>query len=135
MAFQKNYTAFASAVFGGASGRVFIDVLGQDLSGATYAWAFSETPGATAEFTLTAASAGSQGVSASYDANMVHPVTGAVVGGTRIVPQIDEATLEGLTFSGSADLNLVHTLYETPSGGSKRVRCEGILTVKQGAPN
>lgn len=135
MAFEKNYTAFASAVFGGPSGRVFIDVLGQDLSDATFAWAFSTTPGAAAAFTLTNAGAGSQGVSASYDPSMVHPVSGAVVGGSRIVPQIDEATLEGLTFSGAANLALTHTLYETPSGGSKRVRCHGVLTVKQGAPN
>lgn len=135
MAFTKNYVAFKSAVFGGASGRVFIDVLGKNLSGATFAWAFSRTNGGTPEFTLTNAAAGTQGISATYDAGMVRPDNGAVVGGTRIVPQIDEATLEGLTFAGAADLELIHTLYETAVGGSKRVRCEGVLTVKQGAPN
>lgn len=135
MAFQKNYVAYRSAVFGGPSGRVFIDVLGQDLSGAAFAWAFSETNGGAPVFTLTNAAASEQGVSATYDANMVHPVSGEIIGGTRIVPRINEATLEGLTFSGAADLPLIHTLYETPVGGTKRVRCEGILTVKQGAPN
>lgn len=135
MAFKKNYVAWASAVWGGASGDVFIDVLGQDLSGAAFAWAFSPSNGAAALFTLAVAAAGSQGISRTYDPDMVDPISGAVVGGTRIVPQIDEATLEGLTFSGSADLVLIHTLYETPSGGSKRVRCHGTLTVKQGAPN
>lgn len=135
MAFTKNYVAYRSAVFGGASGRVFIDVLGQDLSGAAFAWAFSPANGATPSFTLTNAAAGSQGISASYDALIRNPETGEILGGTRILPQIDETTLEGLTFSGASDLNLIHTLYETPVGGTKRVRCAGILTVKQGAPN
>jgi len=135
MAFIKNYIAFASAVWGGPSGRVLIDVLGADLSGAAFAWAFSTGEGVEPVFTLTNAAAGSQGISASYDATMVHPVSAMVLGGTRIIPQIDEATLEGLTFGGAASIDLVHTFYETPVGGSKRVRCSGILTVKRGAPN
>lgn len=135
MAFEKNYVAFRSAVFGGPSGRVFIDVLGQDLSGATFAWAFSTAAGQPPAFTLEAAAANVQGLTSTYDPNMTNPVTGEVVGGTRIVPHIAEATLEGLTYNGSADLQLFHTLYETPVGGSKRVRCYGTLTIKQGAPN
>jgi hypothetical protein len=135
MAFEKNYTAFASSVFGGPSGRVFIDVLAQDLSGATFAWAFSLSEGAAATFTLTNAAASDQGISATYDANMIHPVSGLVVGGTRIVPRINEATLEALDFGGAAQRALIHNLYETPVGGTKRVRCFGILMVKKGAPN
>lgn len=135
MAFEKNYTAFASSVFGGPSGRVFINVLGQDLSGAAFAWAFSPSEGAAAIITLTNAAASAEGVSATYDASMIHPVSGLVVGGTRIVPRINEATLEGLDFGGAAERNLIHNLYETPVGGTKRVRCFGVLTIKKGAPN
>lgn len=135
MAFEKNYIAFRSAVFGGPSGRVFIDVLGQDLSSADFAWAFSTLPGANPSFTLTPQAANVQGITRTYDATMSHPVSGEVLGGTRIVPHIAEATLEGLTYNGAADLVLTHTLYETPTGGTKRVRCYGTLTIKQGAPN
>ena len=135
MSFKRNFVAFASAVWGGASGRVSITVLGVDLSGADYDWSFATSDGPTPVITLEVAAAGSQGISRTYDANIVHPLSGAVVGGTRIVPQIDENTLEGLTFSGASDLVLVHTLYETPAGGSKRVLCYGTFTVKQGAPN
>lgn len=135
MAFEKNYVAYRSAVFGGPSGRVFINVLGQDLSGAAFLWAFSRTNGGTAEITLSNAAASAEGVSATYDAGMIHPVSGEVIGGTRIVPRINEATLEALTFSGASDLNLIHNLYETPVGGTKRVRCQGILTIRQGAPS
>lgn len=135
MAFEKDYIAFKSAVFGGASGDVFIAVYGQDLSAAAFKWVFANPADLSPEIILAAASAGSQGISASYDAAAVHPVSGAVVGKTTIVPQINEATLEGLGFVGVADKVLTHTLYETPSGGSKRVRCFGTLTVKQGAPD
>lgn len=135
MPFTKNYPAFRSATFGGPSGGVFIDFLGDFYDGATFVWAFSLTPGAAAQFTLSAASPGSQGVSASYDPDMVDPISGAVVGGVRLVPRIDEATFESLTYDGTKNLELVHTLYATPAGGSKHVICDGILTIKQGAPN
>lgn len=135
MAFERDFIAFKNAVWGGLSGRVSITVTDEDLSGADFAWAFSATEGASADITLTDEAAGTEGISATYDPDFVDPQTRVVVGGTVIVPQIDQDTLEGLTFAVADDLELVHTLYYTPLGGSKTVLCFGKLTVKQGAEN
>lgn len=136
MAFEKDYTAFASSVFGGASGKVWIDIYGIDLSGAAFVWAFADAPGGTDVFgPLTNQTAGTEGVSATYDAGGIHPISNEVVGVTRIIPQVDESTMEGLTFAGSADRVVHHTLYITPSGGSKFAYVDGELTIKQGAPS
>jgi hypothetical protein len=132
MAFEFNPTAFKHVPWGGGSGLADIVVLGKDWSGATFLWQFGAATDLLIDISLANASAGSQGVSATYDAGYVHPETGAVVGATTIRPQIDEATLEALTYSGVADLELAHTFYITPSGEPERVYCYGTMTIKQG---
>jgi hypothetical protein len=57
------------------------------------------------------------------------------VGASTVVPQIDEATLEALTYSGTSPLVLFHMLYITPSGGAQSAERYGNLTIRQGAPD
>ena len=137
MAFELPITAFRHAPWGGISGLADLVRLADDWSGATFQWVFADAAGGTAKITLANAAAGSQGVSATYAADYPHPTSGADVGATTIRPQIDEATLEGLTSptTPSDDIVLYHTLYVTPSGSIKRVLCYGAFTIKQGAPS
>lgn len=136
MAFELPITAFRHAPWGGASGLADLVRLAEDWSGAAYQWVFADAAGGEAKITLNTAAAGSQGVSATFDAAYPHPTSGAVVGATLMRPQIDETTLEGLTSptTPSDDIVLYHTLYVTPSGSIKRVLCYGAFTIKQGAP-
>lgn len=133
MAFERNYVAYSKhAPWGGGVGDGEIVVYGVDWSAAAFAWAFGPAEGSAASFTLSAAAAGSQGVSATYDSTAQHPVSGAEVGATTLVPQIDEATLEGLTYSGADPLLLRHDLLVTPSGEPQRPLCYGTFTINQG---
>lgn len=132
MAFELDITAFRRVPWGGATALADIIVLGKNWSAATFLWRFGAPADLLMDISLGNASAGSQGVSATYDATYVHPDSGAVVGATTIRPQIDEATLEALTYSGVADLEVAHTFYITPSGEPERVYCYGTMTIKQG---
>jgi hypothetical protein len=136
-AIEKNYTAWRSAPWGGTDGDVKIIIAGRDLSAAAFLWAFAPSEGAAAVISLEAAAAGVEGVKATYFASYAHPTSGALVpgGATEIVPQIDEATLEALTYSGAAPLALFHQLYITPSGGAQFVERFGSLTIRQGVQN
>lgn len=120
------------APWGGGTGAGDIYKLGANWSGAAFVWAFSLTPNGAAVITLNAAAAGVQGVSATYDAGYVHPVSGEVIGATRIVPHITEATLEALTYTGTNDLPLYYDLLVTPTGEPQRVIAYGTLTIRQG---
>lgn len=136
MAFELNLEHRSKHVpFGGAYGDQDIIVIGQDWSAATFLWAFGANDGvASPDISLANASAGSQGVSATYDADYVHPITGAVVGATTIRPQIDEATFEALTGwpTAPAARTFYHNLLITPSGGAQLIYCYGTMTVYQG---
>lgn len=132
-AVEKDYTAWRSAGWGGDAASVAIIILGEDLSGAAFAWKFALAEGNAALITLANAAAGSQGVSATYDAAYLHPTSGAIVGATIIVPQIDEATLEDAQFDGVG--SLFHTLYITPAGGKQYVERYGTLTLRDGVPD
>lgn len=135
MAFRLDYSHPSRRVpFGGAVGDADIVYLGEDWSAAAFVMAFAAAEGSAALITLTNASAGSQGVSATYDAAYLHPTTGATVGATIIRPLISETTLEALTYSSdpSAPLVLYFDLIVTPSGDQQRVFCKGTLSVYQG---
>lgn len=132
MAFELNIFAFRRAPWGGATGLADIVVLGKNWSAAAFLWQFGSPADLAADISLTTQTAGTQGVSATYDAGYLHPTSGAVVGATIIRPQIDETTLEALVYSGVADLLLEHTFYITPSGEPERVYCHGSFTIKQG---
>lgn len=137
MAFELNiFHPSKHVVFGGASGNGDIVLTGLDWSAATFRMSFSASQGGTpiAGMQLSNAAAGSQGVSASYDANFVHPETGAVVGATSIRPQIDETSLEALSWGSdpAADLVLHYDLLVTPPGGVQQVFCYGTFTIQPG---
>lgn len=135
MAFRLDYSHPSRHVpFGGAVGDADIIYLGLNWSGAAFAMTFAASEGGSALVTLTNASAGTQGVSATYDSGYVHPTTGATVGATTIRPFITEATLEGLTYPSdpNAPLVLYYDFLVTPSGGQQQVLCKGTLSVYQG---
>lgn len=131
-AIEKDYTAWRSIPWGGSSGDVAIIIVGEDWTGYTFAWKFALNEGAAASFTLSSVSAGSQGVVVSYDAGYLDPETSAVVGATTIIPQIDEATHEGLTFDGTKPLEMFHTFYVTPTGQLQQIERYGKYTIRQG---
>jgi len=137
MAFELNiFHPSKHVVWGGASGNADLVLVGNDWSGATFVMSFAATQGGTpiAGVTLGNAAAGSQGISASYDATYVHPETGAIVGATTIRPQIDETSLEALVWGSdpSADLVLHYDLLVTPVGGAQQVFCYGTFTLQPG---
>lgn len=135
MAFTLNLSHPSRRVpFGGAVGDADIVYGLTDWSGATFVMTFAATEGGTAVITLNNATAGTQGVSATYDADYVHPDTGEVIGATTIRPLIAEATLEGLTYptDPTSPLVLYYDLLVTPTGEQQRVICKGTLSVYQG---
>ena len=132
-AIEKNYTAWRSAGWGGDASHVAIIILGEDLSAGAFEWKFALAEGNAALIALANDAAGSEGVSATYDAAYLHPKSGAIVGATIIVPQIDEATLKNAQLDGVG--SLFHSLYITPSDGKQFVERYGSLILRQGVPD
>lgn len=137
MAPDVDLVAFRHATWGGPAGGEQIIFLGENLSGAVFAWSFAGTAGGIAEFTLGNAALGLQGVQLEYVDDYVHPISGKLVGATIVVPQIDETTLEGIQGAGavSDDIILVHTLYVTRASSPKKAEFGGKFTIRQGVPN
>jgi hypothetical protein len=123
--------------FGGATGlRDFIET-GVDWSGAAFVMTLAEAQGGAAVITLTNQTAGTQGMSATYDATYDYiGLDGVATNGpaTIIRPQIDETTLEGLTgFPPAPDpYKLVYQLLCTPVGELQRVIYEGAFAINHG---
>jgi len=132
MATEINQTIFKHAPWGGVTGDGDIVVWDIDLTAATFLWQFGAASDLAVDISLAGAAAGSQGVSVTYSASYEHPTSGATGAASVIRPQINEATLEALTYSGITDLELYHTLYVTPSGGVREVYAYGTITIKQG---
>lgn len=133
MAFELNITAFKNVQWGGAIGDATLVKRGVDWSGATFKMEVRDSKGgATARVTLNNASAGSEGISAAYDANYVHPKTNEVGPATIITLQIDEATMEGLPDDDPNDMVFYYDIHVTPSGEPKRLLCHGTFTVDPG---
>lgn len=125
------------APWGGATGLQDWVELAVDWSGAAYVMTLAEVQGGAAIITLTNAAAGSQGISATYDATYDYTDANGVAqtsAATVIRPQIDEATLEGLsTFPPAPDpYELVYQLLVTPTGEPQRVIYEGSFTINHG---
>lgn len=104
-------------------------------SGATFALQIRALPGdtGTALVSLAGASAGSEGVSASYDSAYELP-DGTTAAATVLTIQVNEATLEGLSLSARASepVNLYYDLHVTPSGGTKAVQIFGKFDLYPG---
>lgn len=86
------------APWGGAKADADIVILGVDWSAGTFAMQFRNEPGDDGDplIALGNASAGSQGISTTYEPEVAHPLTGELTSATIIRPQIDETTLEDL---------------------------------------
>lgn len=135
MAFERNWVHRSKhAPWGGGSGAGEIVAYGVDWSGAAFNWAFADAVGSAALITLANQPAGTQGVSAVYDASLVHPVSGAIIGGTIIMPLIAEDAFEGLSWGAdpAATKVLQHDLLITPAGGVQRPYCFGTLSIHPG---
>lgn len=136
MAFEHDiFIPTTHAPFGGVTGDFDFIKVGVNWSAAAFAMKIATAPDVAALVTLANAAAGSQGFSATYDAAYVHPETGAVVGATTIRGQIDEATLEAISWGATpvtTDLPLVYDLLVTPSGEPQRAWAYGAVTIRKG---
>ena len=123
------------APFGGETGEFDIALAtGVDWSGAAWAAKIALTQGGTTLIPLASAAAGSEGISAVWDATL-QTAAGTVVGGTVVTLQIDEATLEGLDWGATPSdepLNLYLDLLVTPVGGAQRYVCEMPVQIWKG---
>lgn len=113
-----------------------IAILGPDFTGATFAMHLRNRKGDAGAplISLVNAAAGSQGISASYDANYNYNENGDEAPASKVLIQIDEATLEGLATSNRAEIPLIlyYDLHVTPPGLPKRVIAEGEFTILPG---
>ncbi|WP_226634507.1 hypothetical protein [Novosphingobium profundi] len=132
-----NLTSYRHADWGGSDGSEIVAFLGEDLTQAHFAWSFADRAGGNVLLTLEATTEGLQGLVARYEPDYVHPVSGAVVGATLLIPQIDRETLLALDTPGEtgADIVLFHTLYLTRDSGLKHAEFAGNFRIMQGAPN
>lgn len=121
--------------WGGAVGDADFIIFGPDYSGAAFALSLAAKPGSAAIKTIGNAAAGSEGISATFEAAFVHPVSGEQGSATIVRPQIDEVSLEGLAW-GATDpaepLVLAYDLLMTPFGAPQRAICFGTFTLYPG---
>lgn len=122
--------------WGGASGDQDWVLCGYDWSAAAFILTVRAKEGdtGTPPILIGNGAAGSMGISATYDPFYVAP-DGVVTGATIIRPQIDEGTLEGLSWGTTATdqpLVLHYDLLVTPTGLPQRVFCYGTMTIYPG---
>lgn len=115
---------------------VEISELGVDYSGATMLMHIRTEPGGTGDplIALSNASPPSQGLSVTYDADLVDPEGKLPDGGSKVRIIISEATLEGLPAASpaSSPLTLYYDIHLTPVAGFKRVFSGGEFIVTPG---
>lgn len=138
MAPEIPLTAYKRVPFLDEDGATFVFV-GEDFSGGTYAMHIRNNPGdtGTAIVSLAGATAGTQGISVTYDLDYVYvdekgvEQTGPA---SLVLVQIDEDTLEGLSLGTPTDkpVTLYYDLHVTPSGGIKRVVAQGKFIIDPG---
>lgn len=134
MAVNLPLLAYKRVPFLEPDGTTFV-IVGPNWASAAYRMQIRQRPGDTgaALITLTTAAAGSQGISASYVAEYALP-DGTEAPATKVLIQIDEATLESLQMGTPYDqpVELFYDLHITPSGGTKINYCGGKFTIAPG---
>lgn len=114
-----------------------IAILGPNYTGAAFAMHIRNRNGDTGTplVSLAGATAGTQGVSVTYDATYVYNDVGDTAPASLIKIQVDEATLEALSLNNPTDkpVVLAYDLHLTPSGGIKRVELFGQFIINPGA--
>ena len=138
MAVTLNLEADKRVPFVDEDGATFV-FIGENFAGGTYAMHIRAHPGdtGTAMVSLAGATAGTQGISVTYDPDYVYvDETGAEQTGpaSLVLIQIDEATLEALSLGTPTDkpVILYYDLHITPSGAVKRVVAEGKFVINPG---
>lgn len=118
----------------------FIDdiaILGPNYTGATFLMHIRNKNGDTGTplISLAGATAGTQGISVTYNAAYIYNEAGDTAPASLILIQIDEATLEALALNNPADkpVELAYDLHVTPSGGIKRVELFGQFIINPGS--
>ena len=120
--------------------RVPLDVeiaeFGVNYTGATMLMHVRTEPGGTGSplISLSNATPPLQGLSVSYDADLVDPEGKLPNGGSKVRIIIDEATLEGLPTAAdsSQPLTLYYDIHLTPTSAFKRVFAGGEFIVDPG---
>lgn len=134
MAVDLPLTAYKRVPFRDQDGATFV-IVGPNWSGAAYRMQIRQRPGDTGTplVTLTNQAAGTQGISASYVADYAMP-DGSEAPATKVMVQIDEATIEGWSMGTPYDqpVELFYDLHITPSGGVKMNYCGGTFTILPG---
>jgi len=113
--------------------------IGENFAGGVYAMHVRNNPGDTGTpiLSLAGATAGTQGISVTYDPDYVYvDETGTEQTGpaSLVLIQIDEATIEALSLGTPTDepVTLHYDLHITPSGAPKRVVAAGKFIIKPG---
>lgn len=138
MAVTVNLEADKRVPFVDEDGATFVFV-GENFAGGTYAMHIRNNPGDTGTplISLAGATAGTQGISVTYDPAYVYvDETGTEQEGAAslVLIQIDEATIGPLSLGTPSDkpVTLYYDLHVTPSGGVKRVVAEGQFVINPG---
>lgn len=138
MAALVNLSADKRVPFVDDDGATWVFV-GFNWSAATFLMHIRNLPGDTGTplVALANAAAGIQGIRATYDAAYVYvDEEGATITGpaTKVLVQIDEATLEALTLGTPYEkaVKLQYDLHVTPSGLAKRIAAYGEFHIKPG---
>ena len=113
-----------------------IAILGPDYTGADFAMHVRNFEGDTWSplISLADATAGTQGVSVTYDAAFIYDDAGSEAPASIIAIQIDEATLEAIALNNPTNkvLTLYYDLHVTPTGEAKRVELYGTFSIYPG---
>lgn len=129
-------TAYKRVPWGGVNGEGDIPVIGVDWSDGTFAMQVRNWPGDTGDpiISLGNASAGAEGISASYVTDYVHPDTGEELAATIIRAQINETTLEALSLGADASKPVVlhYDIHATITGLGKFMLMAGTFTINPG---
>lgn len=132
MAAELNIAAFKRTPFVDS-----IAILGPNYTSASFLMHIRNKNGDTGTpiISLASATAGTQGISVTYNAAYVYDDVGSTAAASVILIQIDEATLESLALNNPTDkpVELAYDLHVTPSGGIKRVEIYGQFIINPGA--
>lgn len=115
-----------------------VPIIGENLTGATFAMHIRSHPGDTGTplVSLANAAAPSQGVSVTYNAAYQYQDGAELITAPASLIRIciDEVTLEALSLGTPYDepVDLHYDLHTTPSGGAKRVQFGGNFILKPG---
>ncbi|MXP24806.1 hypothetical protein GRI39_01935 [Altererythrobacter indicus] len=132
MAIVRNFTLGRYVPWGGDMSQASFVFIGYNWADAAIKMQLKTDLSSSAVATLTEADWGDEGIYRMYYPEIIHPQSREQVGGTILAPFMTEATIEGLSYSGTTDLVLYYDMHVTPVSEVKRTVAEGTLTIKTG---